>query len=342
MEKSDSNNEAAPVPRSIVFSSDDLPVGLDNRKRMSLWRDLYSERFGACEASCDPDRVFFARSEFAQFGDVGYANFDGTMNRFVRTRQHIAGDAGGDFFFIGFNNGDSSASISQGSRESEFSSGRIIFLNGAEPTNTIAPADRPWRWTSLSVPRSLLLKTVYNAEDLAVTAFDPRAPAARHLKRYIESLTDSEDIANEPALNKHIGSTLFDLLTLVLGANRDAVEIARMRGLRAARAREILAAIKLNYANPGFTSARLAQKLSLSQRYINDLLFETGISFAERVTELRLQKAYAMLVDPRFNHLRVSEVSEACGFNEVPYFNRQFRKRFGAPPNYFRGSGVDG
>jgi AraC-like DNA-binding protein len=49
-----------------------------------------------------------------------------------------------------------------------------------------------------------------------------------------------------------------------------------------------------------------------------------------------------MLADPRYDRLRVSEIAEAAGFNEVSYFNRCFRRRFGASPMQFRGRGGNG
>jgi AraC-like DNA-binding protein len=36
--------------------------------------------------------------------------------------------------------------------------------------------------------------------------------------------------------------------------------------------------------------------------------------------------------------MRVSDIAYACGFNEVSYFNRCFRRRFGASPTQMRGS----
>jgi transcriptional regulator GlxA family with amidase domain len=54
------------------------------------------------------------------------------------------------------------------------------------------------------------------------------------------------------------------------------------------------------------------------------------------VLELRLQKARVMLGDPRRARLKISDIAFACGFNEVSYFNRCFRRRFGASPTQYR------
>ena len=47
--------------------------------------------------------------------------------------------------------------------------------------------------------------------------------------------------------------------------------------------------------------------LGLSRRYVNDLLADSGSSFAERVLEMRLQKARTMLMDAGFDRLKVSK-----------------------------------
>jgi transcriptional regulator GlxA family with amidase domain len=60
------------------------------------------------------------------------------------------------------------------------------------------------------------------------------------------------------------------------------------------------------------------------------------LSFTARVLELRLQRARAMLADARHDQLRIGEIADRCGFNEIPYFNRCFRGRFGASPKQFR------
>lgn len=110
-----------------------------------------------------------------------------------------------------------------------------------------------------------------------------------------------------------------------------------MRGLRAARLQSILTEIKRGFADPGFSAVTAARRLGLSPRYIQALLHETGRSFSDRVVELRLKKARTMLASPGFARMQVSQIAYACGFNQVGYFNRCFRRRFGMTPTAARG-----
>jgi len=42
------------------------------------------------------------------------------------------------------------------------------------------------------------------------------------------------------------------------------------------------------------------------------------------------------LLDPRFDHLSITEIALRQGFNDIPHFSRQFRARYGYPPRMAR------
>src|SRR5688500_17686106 len=95
----------------------------------------------------------------------------------------------------------------------------------------------------------------------------------------------------------------------------------RSRGWAACapRACTTFAALKADFADPAVSVASLATKLALSPAYLQRLLYDTGASFTERVLELRLQKARAMLASASHRRSRISEIALACGFSEVSY-----------------------
>lgn len=191
-------------------------------------------------------------------------------------------------------------------------------------------------WTGITVSRRQLRAVVAHAEDLLARPLDPRQASVRYLRRYLDLALGPDGIGDDEGLNEHIGTTLIDLMALTLGASEEAAEIARRRGIRAARQREIVSAIAAGFADPNFSPQSVARKLNLSPRYVQDLLQELGFSFTDRVMELRLERARSMLADPRHHRLKVIEIALACGFNEVSYFNRCFRRRFGSSPTQLR------
>jgi AraC-like DNA-binding protein len=52
------------------------------------------------------------------------------------------------------------------------------------------------------------------------------------------------------------------------------------------------------------------------------------------LNELRLGKAARLLA---MTTKRISDIAFECGFNDLSYFNRSFRRRFGLTPTAARG-----
>ncbi|MEO5755258.1 MAG: helix-turn-helix transcriptional regulator, partial [Mesorhizobium sp.] len=152
------------------------------------------------------------------------------------------------------------------------------------------------------------------------------------LRRYCGFLETGPALVS-PDLVTHATETIVDLIGLVTGAKGEPAELAGMRGLRAARLQAVLGKIRDNFADPAISAQQVAQQLRLSVRYVHDLLQETGASFAERILELRLQRAHRMLSDRRNDRMRISEIALLSGFSDVSYFNRCFRRRFGSTPS---------
>ena len=76
--------------------------------------------------------------------------------------------------------------------------------------------------------------------------------------------------------------------------------------------------------------------LGVSARYVQDLLQETGLPFTDRVVALRLERARALLESPANGHRKIVDIAYSCGFNDLSYFNRSFRRRFGETPSALR------
>jgi AraC-like DNA-binding protein len=323
------------VTKKITFSTDILPPGLDEWKRRSLWHDRYVEVIGPCDVAFLPDQPMAVDFNFLPTGAIGIGEYHGTMTSISRNRSQAAAISS-PIYHLSYNTGRAPWSSDIGRRESPFPSGRLMLFDPDTP-NTMATAERN-SFRGLQIPKQRLLECVSQVDDLVCTVL-PDTTAARVLKGYVDLLCTEDGLTDDPALSAHLETTLLDLSVLALGASRDVADLACQRGLRAARLQEVLAKIRTGFADPAFSSERVARELGVTSRYVNKLLFETGETLADRVMELRLQKARAMLASPRYDRMKVSDIALACGFNEVSYFNRCFRRRFGASPLQHRGGG---
>ena len=71
-------------------------------------------------------------------------------------------------------------------------------------------------------------------------------------------------------------------------------------------------------------------------RFVQRLFEQDGTTFSEYVLAQRLARAHGVLSDPRRDAERISEVALDCGFGDVSYFNRAFRRHYGAAPSDVR------
>jgi AraC-like DNA-binding protein len=333
----DALNAVETNPARVTFSSDDLPAQLDGRKRYALWRDLFTARYGCSfDLSSAANKPFSMRCEFARFGGIHIGCFHGTIDRFVRTSRY-ADDANDDFVF-GLNGGDSDMWFSQIGREGVLGPGDAVLVTNTEAGEIRGNACN--QWIAIAIPRRRILDLVGNAEDVVGLPIAAHNTPLLHLRRYVDLLLGPQSPAGIVALESHISTTLTDLTVISLGATQYDAELAGMRGSRAARLREAISSIKANFADPAFSPPRLARSMQLSPRYVQELLQEAGATFTERVMELRLQRARHLLSDQRNDRHKVTDIAYACGFNDISYFNRRFRARFGCSPTQYRGGGT--
>lgn len=125
-------------------------------------------------------------------------------------------------------------------------------------------------------------------------------------------------------------------------AQPDVVNLTDVGGLRGARIASVINQINESFADQQFSTRVVAEKLGLSVRYVQDLLQGSGLSITDRIMQLRLDKARRMLTEDRQCALKISEVAGSCGFNELSYFHRSFRRHFGVSPAKFRIHSMNG
>jgi AraC-like DNA-binding protein len=166
-------------------------------------------------------------------------------------------------------------------------------------------------------------------------------PATSEPLRILGLYEDGIAAAGRPCdlrLARVIRNHLADLAALAREAARNVADVAGQPSRRAGRLDAVLAAINANFADPAFSIGVLARSEGVSARYLHDLLRASGASFGDRVIELRLQQAWRLLNNALHAHRKVSDIALSSGFNDVSYFHRSFRARFGMTPSDARAS----
>lgn len=313
----------------IVFSSSHLPPHLPTAARASAWLEQFEAAFGKVEINPMPDVPFNGHLEAVPLGEMSLATMAGSLASMKRSKKAIAADGQHATVLIINLAALPFQTVQRGRENTVAPGGAILFDEGS--VGQFDTKDRASKTLSLLLPRAAFSAAVRNYEDLIAKPIAGGSEPLRMLRRYAEGVM-AEGGPNDPMTARLVSSHLVDLAALTLGTDRETAEIAGQGGLRAGRLNAILATINAGFSDPSFSIHAVVQKERVSERYLRDLLHGSGTGFADRVLELRLQNAHRLLTHWQHSHRKVTDIALTSGFNDVSYFNRSFRRRFGMTP----------
>jgi AraC-like DNA-binding protein len=309
------------------FSTNDLPAG----DRMEIWREVCGRQIMRLEMDFLSGAAFHADIKVRAL--PGLVAVSGTLRgiRQCRTRELLA-DSNDDLLLVMNRSGVGVAS--QLGRELTLHDGDAVLMTGADVgafTYTAAGAET----IALRLGRAALTDFVSSAEDLAMRQIPRDSEALKLLVRYVDVL-DDRDALSTPSLQRAVTTHLYDLASLAIGASGDGAAYAAGRGLRAARLAAVKADIKENLGNSELSLTAVAARRRLTPRHVQRLFERGGLTFSEFVLGERLARAHRVLVDPRRRNHTISAIAFEVGFNDLSYFNRTFRRRYGVTPSDMR------
>lgn len=126
---------------------------------------------------------------------------------------------------------------------------------------------------------------------------------------------------------------VWDLLQAVIEGSLDHSFSNRADDLRQAAK----AHIEINFSDPDFGVAKMGGALGVSARYLQTVFAQVGTTPSRYLLARRLQAAAEQLKRSTDSN-SVTTVAFDCGFNDLSYFSRTFRKRYRVSPRDFRQS----
>src|SRR6266481_76154 len=199
----------------------------------------------------------------------------------------------------------------------------------------------PGEYINVRAPRRTLSPLVAGLDAAYGRPIPADNPALRLLTRYIGIIEETESLA-APDLQWQAVTHIHDLMALAIGATRDAAEIAKSRGARAARLRAIKEDIATWLDQPDLSVATIAARHRAKPRWVQRLFESEGTTFTEYVLAQRLVRAHRLLTDPLYANQKVSTIALDIGFGDLSYFNRAFRRRYDMTPSDLRATARSG
>jgi AraC-like DNA-binding protein len=318
----------APTDQIAPFSTDFIPL----RDRLPYLREVY----GRCVARLDlgqyENRPLHWAASLHPFDELG-VTLGRTNGHVSRRTRPLLSDGNDDFVLM--TNVSGFSLPSQVGRECRLDTGAAVLLSGSDVGAQKFPA--PAEFLTLRIPRRLLNAMAVKPEDALVRPIAANTDALRLLVDYVRVALQTHRLS-DPQLRARFTAHVHDLVALALGATRDASELARGRGLRAARLSAIKGDILSRLEEEGMTVTDVARRRGVTPRYVQMLFESDGTTFSEYVLEQRLARAHRMLTQRGRDNWTVSAIAFEVGFGNLSYFNRVFRNRFGITPSDARRS----
>jgi len=124
--------------------------------------------------------------------------------------------------------------------------------------------------------------------------------------------------------------------TMIAEAQAPARVIARRPDRPTISLLSLKADIEASLGQPSLSLEQLATTHGVTTRYFQKLFEAEGRTFSDYLLERRLERAFQMLRDGNRTERAVSAIAFDVGFGDLSYFNRTFKKRFGATPREIR------
>jgi AraC-like DNA-binding protein len=277
-----------------------------------------------------PDRVCDIDFGIRQLPELGLLS--GTVRGVRHVHAHRdSGDGNNDFSFHLNVSGLSTVVSRRGEATLRDGDAMLLSYSAGRTINRPGLVDH----RVIRLPRATLQPLVHNIDDAVLRPIPRGTGALNLLKAYVDALFDDPALS-APDVRQLVVNQLCDLIAVTLGATRDAAAAAEGRGIRAARLRAIKADIEAHLALGDVSAASVARRLRVSDSYIRKLFEGEQTSLSEFVLRRRLIRVHRLLLDPRRIDQSIAALAFEVGFGDLSYFNRAFKRCYGATPSEIR------
>lgn len=141
------------------------------------------------------------------------------------------------------------------------------------------------------------------------------------LEKGIQSLSRA---AHLHVLKKELDTLILDVISLV----RDSRQSGSLKPVEQAKAWIIA------HLGSDLSIKSIADRVYMNPSYFSRTFkMQTGVTVLDYITNLRMERAKELLTDAKH---KVSDVCSLVGYQDVKYFSRQFKQRYGETPSKYR------
>jgi AraC-like DNA-binding protein len=308
----------------IRLSTEDF----SERDRVAIFREQFGRNQFGLDIEPLPKVPFRLTSTMRVLPGAVITSNAGSGVRVWRTREFLA-DGRDDLIMIMNLRGPSI--ISQRGEEIVLNEHSATLGTIGELGGILRPATNH-RSLIVNLPRAAIGPLIPHADDALLRPIAPDSAALRLLTRYAGAVLDI-DAPLQPELQRCIVDHIYDLVVAAISGTPDAIALAKGRGIPAARLSAIKSDIAANLLSRDLSIVAICAQHGITPRYLRMLFAGEQTTFSDFVLDRRLALARRRLCDPARTGHMISTIAYECGFSDLSYFNRVFRRHFGMTPS---------
>lgn len=298
-------------------------------ERHDRWQEVVCSTFVSLDCRLTTPECFEGRIEAHTFGNLGLVDIRATSQRVTRRRDTIAHDDD-EFILVNLATKGRGQVIQEG-REAVLDEGDFTIYDTRQPY--VLNFDSAFQQTVVQIPRKLLSCRLSNIEYLTALAMSRNNPLDKLVFDYFCGLMSLTQRLT-PDQQTRLTDKGLDLLAMAL-SERASGQVPK-GSKRVALLFRIKDYIQQNLRDSEFCQAQVCQYFGVSARYINSLFQQEQTSFGRYLLATRLQQCADALRDTALSQARISDIAYRWGFNDMAYFSRVFKARYGQSAREFR------
>ncbi len=275
-------------------------------------------------ATADSSRILYTPSPFAR-ENLFYLQEAGSLHA---KASHVSHRSYLDsYLFILVESGSGMVTVKN--QRFSLSAGDCVFINCSEPYAHSTSED-PWslRWVHFNGPT---MNAVYQKylERSGSVHFSPEDTSV-----YFEALQHLSDsaLSDSYVRDMEIHQYLSSLLTQIMKDCWNPESIKKNFANRS-NTEQLWSYLSEHYQEK-ISLDNLSSTFFLSKFYLTKLFKEQyGVTISDYILDLRIHRAKELL---RFSNQSLEEIASECGFYDLPYFSRKFKKAEGITPSAYR------
>ena len=307
-----------------------LPPQLIPRERFQADLAAICGSFGV--ECADGRRDVLGRIQLETRSGIDMAHVAKDVRVVRRTEQDIRRDAGENFFLIVQEEGH--AFMQQNGTTRMMKPGDMMLIDSAAPSEFTFFGNYS-RQLSLHLPRVEMHERFGNAavggHYVQQTDYHAIALGAILSKVFSAGTNAPQTTYLKEAIYGVLGAVLHERADDTARSKIDA-EVTRAQALERG-----IAYIDRCITDCTLSAQTVADAVGISIRQLQRAFALAGTTPTDYLLKKRFEKACQMLSDRQKDGdpMLVSSIAYACGFNDISYFNRQFRRFFGCAPGQF-------